>query len=162
MSNIKNIGYTSYHIKKPSIDNNTACAQADIVNNSNMHTLKGFLTSKNKKKRIYESIEKLFEGESSSVPNDEPKNIGAPKFIGVALQSFSGSTNSKSKQALKFKENDVLEIFLEKDDKYYYGKLNGQGGWFPKSYVSVKSKSIDEDNSNNNDSTDNKNNETIN
>ena len=55
MSNIKNTGYTSYDIKKPSIDH-SSYSRADIMSKSNMHTLKGFLTHKNKKKKVYGNI----------------------------------------------------------------------------------------------------------
>ncbi|ORX82049.1 hypothetical protein BCR32DRAFT_244438 [Anaeromyces robustus] len=131
-SNIKNTGM-SYDIKKTNIVKKSSCSQIDIMssNSNNYNTLKGLLS--NQRKKIYE---KLFESEATV---DESK-LGPVQFTVVASIAHTNH-NHKIKQALKFKENDVIDVYIEKDDKYY-GKCNGQSGWFPKNCVSSKLEKI--------------------
>jgi len=57
-SNIKNTCYMSYDIKKTTVEDPSS-SKIDIVSSGN-HTLRGFLTSKNKKKKIYGKLNHFF------------------------------------------------------------------------------------------------------
>ncbi|ORX53814.1 hypothetical protein BCR36DRAFT_410969 [Piromyces finnis] len=144
-STVKSSGYMSYNVNKSTVDIDQSYSQADIMSNSNnnIHTLKGFLTSKNKKNKIYSSIEKLFDNGEQSI---EDVNLGPVKFSVIAIHS----NNQKSKHYLKFKENDVIDVYTEKNDKYY-GKCNKHKGWFPKNYVTILTNNTTNNNDDNND-----------
>jgi len=131
-SAIKNTGYMSYDLKKTTVEDTNSYSKADIVTKgNNMHVFKDFLTIKSKKKKIYGSIEKMFDNNYDS-DGDVSSSGGQVKFSVIATQSYS----QKAKHSLKFKENDTIDVLMEKNDKYY-GKCNGQEGWFPKSYVTI-------------------------
>jgi len=85
---------------------------------------------------------------------ESPNSLGPIKFSVIASQAY----NQKVKHSLKFKENDTIDVYIEKNDKYY-GKCNGQEGWFPKNYVTILNNNTNTNNNinNNNDSNDNNN-----
>lgn len=63
---------------------------------------------------------------------------GAPcrQVVGNVLAQALCSWTAKTDNHLNFNKDDVIQV-LEQQENWWLGVLNGEQGWFPKSYVTL-------------------------
>lgn len=58
------------------------------------------------------------------------------KVVGNLLAQALCSWTAKTDNHLNFNKDDVIQV-LEQQENWWLGDLNGERGWFPKTYVTL-------------------------
>nr|XP_057945813.1 intersectin-2b isoform X1 [Doryrhamphus excisus] len=69
-------------------------------------------------------------------PNLGPSDTHGQQVVGNLLAQALCSWTAKTDNHLNFNKDDVIQV-LEKQENWWLGALNGEQGWFPKSYVTL-------------------------
>uniref|UniRef100_A0A8C5GR33 Intersectin-2-like n=1 Tax=Gouania willdenowi TaxID=441366 RepID=A0A8C5GR33_GOUWI len=70
-------------------------------------------------------------------PNPAPSETpGQVKVVGNVLAQALCSWTAKTDNHLDFDKDDVIQV-LEQQENWWLGELNGEKGWFPKTYVTL-------------------------
>uniref|UniRef100_A0A8C5GW75 Intersectin-2-like n=1 Tax=Gouania willdenowi TaxID=441366 RepID=A0A8C5GW75_GOUWI len=69
-------------------------------------------------------------------PNPAPSETPGQKVVGNVLAQALCSWTAKTDNHLDFDKDDVIQV-LEQQENWWLGELNGEKGWFPKTYVTL-------------------------
>uniref|UniRef100_A0A7N5ZTS7 Intersectin 2b n=1 Tax=Anabas testudineus TaxID=64144 RepID=A0A7N5ZTS7_ANATE len=67
-------------------------------------------------------------------PNSVPSDIQGQQVVGNLLAQALCSWTAKTDNHLNFNKDDVIKV-LEQQENWWLGEVNGEQGWFPKTYV---------------------------
>uniref|UniRef100_A0A3Q1HYP9 Intersectin 2b n=1 Tax=Acanthochromis polyacanthus TaxID=80966 RepID=A0A3Q1HYP9_9TELE len=69
-------------------------------------------------------------------PNPAPSETQGQQVVGNLLAQALCSWTAKTDNHLNFNKDDVIQV-LEQQENWWLGELNGEQGWFPKTYVTL-------------------------
>lgn len=69
-------------------------------------------------------------------PNPAPSETQGQRVVGNLLAQALCSWTAKTDNHLNFNKDDVIQV-LEQQENWWLGQLNGEQGWFPKTYVTL-------------------------
>lgn len=69
-------------------------------------------------------------------PNPAPSETQGQQVLGNVLAQALCSWTAKTDNHLNFNKDDVIQV-LEQQENWWLGELNGEQGWFPKTYVTL-------------------------
>ncbi|KAM9861208.1 intersectin-2b isoform 2-T2 [Aulostomus maculatus] len=69
-------------------------------------------------------------------PNPAPLEAHGQQVVGNLLAQALCSWTAKTDNHLNFNKDDVIQV-LEQQENWWLGELNGEQGWFPKTYVTL-------------------------
>uniref|UniRef100_A0A087Y0V7 Intersectin 2b n=2 Tax=Poecilia formosa TaxID=48698 RepID=A0A087Y0V7_POEFO len=69
-------------------------------------------------------------------PHPAPSETHGQPVVGNVLAQALCSWTAKTDNHLNFNKDDVIRV-LEQQENWWLGELNGEKGWFPKTYVTV-------------------------
>ncbi|XP_069549849.1 intersectin-2b isoform X1 [Brachyistius frenatus] len=69
-------------------------------------------------------------------PNPAPSETQGQQVLGNLLAQALCSWTAKTDNHLNFNKDDVIQV-LEQQENWWLGELNGERGWFPKTYVTL-------------------------
>uniref|UniRef100_A0A7N5ZWV1 Intersectin 2b n=1 Tax=Anabas testudineus TaxID=64144 RepID=A0A7N5ZWV1_ANATE len=69
-------------------------------------------------------------------PNSVPSDIQGQQVVGNLLAQALCSWTAKTDNHLNFNKDDVIKV-LEQQENWWLGEVNGEQGWFPKTYVAL-------------------------
>ncbi|CAJ1048909.1 intersectin-2b isoform X1 [Xyrichtys novacula] len=69
-------------------------------------------------------------------PNPAPSETQGQQVVGNVLAQALCSWTAKTDNHLNFNKDDVIQV-LEQQENWWLGELNGEQGWFPKTYVTL-------------------------
>ncbi|XP_074522981.1 intersectin-2b [Halichoeres trimaculatus] len=69
-------------------------------------------------------------------PNPAPTESQGQQVVGNVLAQALCSWTAKTDNHLNFNKDDVIQV-LEQQENWWLGELNGEQGWFPKTYVTL-------------------------
>jgi hypothetical protein len=106
----------------------------------------GYYCPESQKAVHKECLGKPFQQHSAIPPARPPRN-GKPSLVVIkvtAEKQYRGNPSPPSnlKPALYFVKDDVFEVIAKPDENWWMGRLQGEEGYFPKSYVKEKKQVI--------------------
>ncbi|XP_061601328.1 intersectin-2b [Cololabis saira] len=69
-------------------------------------------------------------------PNPAPSETHGQHLVGNLVAQALCSWTAKTDNHLNFNKDDVIQV-LEQQENWWLGELNGERGWFPKTYVTL-------------------------
>ncbi|KAM6943444.1 intersectin-2b [Xenentodon cancila] len=69
-------------------------------------------------------------------PNPAPSDTHEQHLVGHLVAQALCSWTAKTDNHLNFNKDDVIQV-LEQQENWWLGELNGERGWFPKTYVTL-------------------------